>query len=128
MSNPDQLRNLATISSLATSMQKQTLSDIQLDLLEVVAHLITNIAVQSTLHGQLGMKPAEAPAPLEFQIGEPVEVQVPPDRVHHEHWQRTTIIDKKTTEEDGEIVTRYQTAFTKREFWIGVARLRKIAK
>lgn len=128
MSNPDQLKSLATISSLAISMQKQTLSDIQLDLLEVAEHLMTNIAVQSTLHGREGMQPAEPPAPLEFQVGEPVEVQVPADRVHHEHWQRTTIIDKKVTEEEGETVTRYQTAFTKRDFWISAKRLRKVAK
>lgn len=126
MSNPDQLRSLATISSLAISLQKQNLSDIQMDLLQVAEHLMTNIAVQSTLHGQKGMQPAEPPAPPEFQVGEPVEVHIPADRVTHEHWQRTTIINKQTTEEDGAQVTRYQTAVTKRDFWLGVNRLRKV--
>ena len=128
MTNPDQVKALATIGSLAQSLEKQTLSDIQMDLLEVAAHLMTNIAVQSTLHGRQALEPAGEPEAPVFEPGEPCEVQVPADRITHEHWQRTTIIDKQVTIEEGVEVTRYKTAFTRRDMWIGTRRLRKIAK
>lgn len=119
MSNPDQLKALATIGSLASTLEKQALSDIQMDLLEVAVHLMTNIAVQSTLHGRQALLPPEPPAPLEFQVGEPVEV------MHgDEQWQRTTVINKQFISEEERYY--YQTAFTKRDKWIDGTALRKV--
>ncbi|QOC57989.1 hypothetical protein phiK7B1_134 [Pseudomonas phage phiK7B1] len=120
MSNPDQVKVLATIGSLAQSLEKQVLTDIQMDLLEVAAHLMTNIAVQSTLFGREGMEPAKPAEPVEFQVGEPVEVMV-----GSEQWQLTTVINKQYTQEDGYF---YQTAFTKRDKWIAAEALRKVKK
>lgn len=124
MNDPEQAKKLATICSLSQGMEKQALSDIQLDLLEVVVHLMTNIAVQSTLHGRLSLEPHEEPAPEVFELGEPVLIQVPADRLQPEHWQRTTIINK--AEAPGlEGGIEYQTAFTGRELWVGTRRLKK---
>lgn len=120
--NPDQLRSLATISSLAISLQKQNLSDIQMDLLEVAVHLMTNIAVQSTLRGREGLSPAEPAAPLDFVLGEPVDVEIKETRVSHAYWQRTTIVDKLTDEKG---VSVYRTARTK-DAWMEDSRLRKV--
>jgi hypothetical protein len=126
MSNPDQDKALATISSLAHSLDGQVLSDIQIDLLMVAEHLMTNIAVQSTLHGRLALDPSE-PKPLEFQIGEPVMIETPPSIDCQPYWQRTTIIDKV----EGPALEggfEYKTAFTGRDMWIGVRRLKKAEK
>lgn len=123
MSNPEQIQMLATIGSLTQTLEKQVMSDIQLDLLQVVQHLMTNIAVQSTMHGRMALEPGEPAAPLEFQVGEPVDVMVPVDG--QEHWQRTTVINKQYLQDNG---YAYQTAYTKRDTWIDPAAMRKVQK
>lgn len=125
MSNPDQVKHLATISGLAAGLQKQSLSDIQMDLLEVAVHLMTNIAVQSTLHGKTAMTPAEPAAPVVFEPGEPAIQTIPADRLQHEHKQRTTIINKRVSDDsDGGYL--YQTSHTGRGVWISAAMLSKV--
>lgn len=118
MSNPEQERILSTIAALASSLRPHTLTDIQIDLLQVAERLLTNVALQRLPQDRQIQQ--EPPALVEFEIGEPCEVRLP-EIVTHEHWQRTTIIDKADE-------MTYQTAATKRGKWIDHSLLRKVSK
>lgn len=116
MSTPEQEQALATISSLATALRTQTLSDVQIDLLEVAAHLMTNIAVQTTLN-------CATTRLVEYQLGEPVWFL---NRLGQE--QRTTITNKCSIDSLEGPVTHYQTAFTGPSEWHIEQSLRKVEK
>lgn len=87
MSNPEQEQALATIAALAQSLSGTELTDIQLDLLDMAQRMMTNIAVQRQMAANLK---AVDPAPVEFDIGEPVNVDSP----LFGQPQRATIIGK----------------------------------
>lgn len=119
MSTPEQEQALATISSLATSLRTQALSDVQIDLLEVAAHLMTNIAVQTTLN-------CPNTRLVEYQLGEAVMQTIPADRLQHEHQQRTTVVDKEAVNDLGDF--RYKTAHSGRGTWVTATMLNKVEK
>lgn len=121
MSTPEQEQALSTISALAASLRTQKLSDVQIDLLEVAAHLMSNIAVQTTLNCA-STRLVEA----EYQLGEAVMQTIPADRMMREHRQRTTVIDKQPVNDLGDF--RYKTAHSGRGIWVTATMLSKLEK
>jgi len=113
MINPEQEQFLSTISALAHSLRGQTLTDLQLDQLQIVERLLTNLAVQKATE-----KPEAKPEPVEYQIGEQVMLEMPTGM------QLTTVIDKVAADTGYE----YKTAATGRTLWIGTRRLQKVSK
>jgi hypothetical protein len=123
MSNPEQEQLLSTIAALSQSMRGKNLSDIQLDLLQVAEHLMSNIAVQSAITSP-GLVEIVVP---EFEIGEPCQVRTVeggPEHWQNSAWQRSTIIDKVSLNGEHE----YQTAVTGRGLWVGTEALQKVDK
>ena len=116
MSSPEQEKALATISSLSASLRNQKLSDVQIDLLMVAEHLMTNIAVQTVIQCETRL--------VEFNLGEPVMQTIPADRTQHEHQQRTTVVDKEAVNDLGDF--RYKTAHSGRDTWITATMLSKV--
>lgn len=130
MSTPEQEKALSTIGALAASLRNQKLSDVQIDLLEVAAHLMTNIAVQTTLNCATTRL-----VELEYTPGEPVDVDLAAIELDGQSltgWQRTTVINRQQTNENEvmqnleEPQYRYQTAATGRGIWVAAAVLRKV--
>lgn len=126
MNTPEQAKSLATISCLAVSLEKKKLTNIQLDLLEIVCHLMTNISIQSM---GLGDSSVALPPP-EFYLGGSAEIRCNIGVEGSYTWQRTTIIDKRLLTAEGVTpeVYEYQTSWSKRGKWIGAEDLRKVAK
>lgn len=127
MSTPEQEQALATISSLATSLRTQALSDVQIDLLEVAAHLMTNIAVQSTINCA-----STRLIELEYQIGEPVQIDLAAlgFTAAEGAWQRTTVTGKQNVSiDEAHPEYQYQTAFSGTDRWLyPVECMRKVEK
>lgn len=101
-------------------------NDVQMDLLEVAAHLLTNILFQvSKGCSKVGVEETK-PVVQPMNPGDKCEVNFSrADGPHSDYWQRATVIDRRTSEFEGEKTYEYKTTATNRDTWIGMANVRK---
>lgn len=100
------------IVSLAESIKGKPLDNVQLDLLEVVAHLLTNVVFQVVKNcSKPAIEPAQATR-LVMEPGHKCEVNFShPDGPHSDYWQLATVTDIRHLE-TSPVQIEYKTTAT----------------
>lgn len=102
---------IGRIESMTVNLKNKPIDNVQLDLLECVAHLLTNITFQVAKScAKSGVEPVE-PVHVVLQPGEKCEVNFSrEDGPHSDYWQLATVTDVRSFETDLNI--QYKTSAT----------------